>query len=163
MATELCKGIASLGRYNRGAYAGKKQPDGREWFGDLRVPNMPSTILEIEFHTNPEATNWIVKNPRTIGINIAQSIARIEGLKLKAQLYTGTYPMPVVSKRQGTPQNVKLWQQYLKWYGFKYIAVDGIFGNDTYNKTVSFQKANGLYPDGIVGQKTLDKAKTIKR
>lgn len=162
MATELCKGIATLGRYNRGAYAGKKQSDGREWFGDLRVPNMPSTILEIEFHTNPEATNWIVKNPYQIGANIGQTIARIEGLTLKAHKYGGTLPTAPVNKRVGTTLNIKRWQLFLCWYGTD-VAVDGSFGNDTYAKTVTFQRENGLVADGSAGYKTIAKASTVTK
>ena len=36
------------------------------------------------------------------------------------------------------------------------LNVDGDFGNNTYNAVVSFQKANGLSADGIVGEKTWD-------
>lgn len=162
MATELCKGIESMGRYNRGAIIGKKQSDGREWFGDLRVPNMPSTILEIEFHTNPEATNWIVKNPVAIGKNIARSIARIEKLVLKPQPYQGKLPANPVSKTMGTAVDIALWQRFLNWYG-ENVYVDGVFGQDTYNKTVTFQMQNGLKPDGIVGELTLAKASTVKK
>jgi hypothetical protein len=76
--------------------------------------------------------------------------------------YMGKYPTPVVSKTEGTPLNVKLWQQYLCWYGAD-VKVDGLFGPDTYLKTVAFQKANGLVPDGSVGPLTISKAKTIRR
>lgn len=162
MATELCKGIASLGRYNRGAYAGKKQSDGREWFGDLRVPNMPSTILEIEFHTNPEATNFIMKNPVTLGRNIAQSIARIENLVPIAQPYGGTLPTAPVSRNGGTMLNIKRWQAFLCWYGVD-VAVDGYFGKDTEAKTKTFQSQNGLVVDGLVGKFTIAKAQTVQR
>jgi len=166
MATELCKGIESLGRYNRGAYAGKKQSDGREWFGDLRVPNMPSTILEIEFHTNPDATSWIVSNPHIIGVNIAQSIARIEGLKLKAQPYTGTLPTAPIGRNSsgqyGTYTNKVRWQKFLCWYG-EDVAVDGSYGLDTKAKTITFQKENGLVPDGNAGYKTIGVAKIVTK
>jgi len=79
MATNLTYAIASMGRDNRGIFT-KRNSWGGEYFSDLRQPNMPSTILEIEFHTNPDATKWIVNNPITIGRKIAQAIAKTENL-----------------------------------------------------------------------------------
>ena len=35
------------------------------------------------------------------------------------------------------------------------LKADGIFGIKTENAVIAFQKENGLYPDGIVGKKTL--------
>jgi peptidoglycan hydrolase-like protein with peptidoglycan-binding domain len=162
MANGLCSAIASLGRYNRGAYAGKKQSDGREWFGDLRVPNMPSTILEIEFHTNPEATNWIVSNPVTIGTTIGQAIAQIEGLVAKPQTYGGKLPTAPVNRNVGTKANIILWQRFLCWYGVD-VAVDGSFGRDTEAKTRTFQSQNGLVPDGSAGYLTIRKASVVTK
>ena len=36
------------------------------------------------------------------------------------------------------------------------LKADGIFGTKTEKAVIKFQKENGLYPDGIVGKKTLD-------
>lgn len=36
------------------------------------------------------------------------------------------------------------------------LKADGIFGSITEKSVISFQKKNGLYPDGIVGKKTLN-------
>lgn len=79
MATNLTTDIASMGRDNRGIFV-KRNRSGAEWFSDLREPKMASVILEIEFHTNPDATSWLINNPIVIGRKIAQSIARTEGL-----------------------------------------------------------------------------------
>ena len=46
-------------------------------------------------------------------------------------------------------------QQRLKDLGYYSGNVDGIFGSDTYYAVISFQSANGLNPDGIVGNETL--------
>ena len=35
------------------------------------------------------------------------------------------------------------------------LKADGIFGSKTEKAVIKFQKDNGLYPDGIVGKKTL--------
>ncbi|MDD5946036.1 MAG: spore cortex-lytic enzyme [Clostridia bacterium] len=48
-------------------------------------------------------------------------------------------------------------QQRLKDLGYYSDNVDGIFGENTYYAVVSFQSANGLVPDGIVGNETLNR------
>lgn len=51
-------------------------------------------------------------------------------------------------------EDVKKIQQRLKKWGFYSGAVDGIFGSGTLSAVKSFQRKNGLTPDGIVGPKT---------
>lgn len=46
-------------------------------------------------------------------------------------------------------------QTRLKEWGYYDGAVDGIFGTQTRNAVIKFQKANGLVDDGIAGSKTL--------
>ncbi len=60
-----------------------------------------------------------------------------------------------LSKMGSTGNEVSDIQRVLKEWGYYTGAVDGIFGTATRNAVVSFQKANGLNPDGIVGSKTL--------
>ena len=45
-------------------------------------------------------------------------------------------------------------QQKLKTWGYYTGAVDGNFGQSTYNAIVLFQKKNGLVADGVVGKGT---------
>lgn len=45
-------------------------------------------------------------------------------------------------------------QQKLKQYGYFSGAVDGLFGQKTYDAVVWFQKKNGLKADGVVGNAT---------
>lgn len=45
-------------------------------------------------------------------------------------------------------------QQALVNHGYNTGGVDGIAGENTYNAVVAFQKANGLTPDGMVGNAT---------
>ncbi len=47
-------------------------------------------------------------------------------------------------------------QQKLKQYGYFNGAVDGVFGKDTYDAVVYFQRTNGLTADGVVGKATAD-------
>lgn len=53
--------------------------------------------------------------------------------------------------------NVKRVQEQLKAKGFGPLEVDGIAGPQTYSAVKSFQEANGLEPDGLVGPATLAK------
>ena len=43
---------------------------------------------------------------------------------------------------------------YIKGYS---LSIDGIYGSDTRNKVIAFQKANGLSADGICGKNTFEK------
>lgn len=50
--------------------------------------------------------------------------------------------------------DVKLVQSMLSRIGYNPGPVDGVFGNQTKQAVVTFQKANGLAPDGVVGPST---------
>jgi len=45
-------------------------------------------------------------------------------------------------------------QKKLKQWGYYAGAVDGVFGQSTYNAVIAFQKKNGLKADGVVGAAT---------
>lgn len=60
-----------------------------------------------------------------------------------------------LSKIGSTGSEVSQIQSRLKEWGYYNGAVDGVFGTNTRNAVIAFQKANGLTPDGIVGSKTL--------
>lgn len=61
--------------------------------------------------------------------------------------------MELIMKGKRGP-SVELLQLALKRYGLYKGKIDGIFGNETHNALVQFQKDNGLKPDGIAGMKT---------
>lgn len=46
-------------------------------------------------------------------------------------------------------------QQKLKQWGYYTGAVDGVFGQSTYDAVIQFQKKNGLTADGVAGTATL--------
>ncbi len=64
-----------------------------------------------------------------------------------------------VIRRGDRGTEVRIIQYYLNFLGFfnprlSQIGVDGVFGNETYNAVVNFQRLYGLTADGIVGRTT---------
>ena len=49
---------------------------------------------------------------------------------------------------------VRLVQQKLRQYGYMDGAADGVFGKETYDAVIWFQRKNGLTVDGVVGSAT---------
>lgn len=60
-----------------------------------------------------------------------------------------------LSKIGSSGDEVSQIQSKLKKWGYYSGQVDGIFGTETRNAVIKFQKKNGLTADGIVGSKTL--------
>lgn len=60
--------------------------------------------------------------------------------------------------KKGASGNITRWlQTKLNSLGYNCGAVDGIFGNNTKNGVMAYQRAKGLVVDGIVGAKTWSK------
>ena len=78
--------------------------------------------------------------------------------------YTGAFPTKTIKKgSKGT--NVTRWQKYLKWMGYS-LKADSVFGSVTKEKTKACQKKlgfTGKAVDGIVGPKTIEKAKAYSK
>ena len=53
-----------------------------------------------------------------------------------------------------TGEKVRQFQQKLSQWGYYSGAVDGVFGQATYDAVVRFQQKNGLRADGVVGSAT---------
>ena len=71
-----------------------------------------------------------------------------------------------VIKRGDRGQDVSTIQYFLNFIGnftnnIQPPAVDGIFGQGTYNSVVQFQRQYGLAPDGIVGRDTWNKLQAV--
>lgn len=85
MAVAVKDSIVGLGRKDRGI-KGRLNSTGGEYYADLRRPKMPAVIMEIDFHTNKDATYWLTHSQSKIGYAIANAIAKLDGL----YLYKGT-------------------------------------------------------------------------
>ena len=53
-------------------------------------------------------------------------------------------------------EQVRRVQQKLRQWGYYDGEVDGVFGQETYDAVVYFQKRNGLTADGVAGSQTLE-------
>lgn len=78
--------------------------------------------------------------------------------------YSGALPTKTI-KQGSKGTQVTRWQKYLKWMGYS-LDADGKFGGITKTKTIAAQKKFGFTGkdvDGIVGSKTIAKAKAYKK
>ncbi|MBS4917996.1 MAG: spore cortex-lytic enzyme [Clostridiales bacterium] len=70
-----------------------------------------------------------------------------------------SYPQPevteVLSKYGSRSEEVRQIQTKLKQWGYYFGNVDGIYGTQTQDAVIKFQKKNGLRVDGIAGPETL--------
>ncbi len=69
----------------------------------------------------------------------------------------GSATASALSKMGSRGNEVRNIQTRLKNWGYYKGAVDGIYGTQTKNAVIAFQRKNGLTPDGIAGPKTLEK------
>lgn len=77
--------------------------------------------------------------------------------------YTGSINQDISLRHGEYSDRVKLWQKFLNWAGYNCGSVDGKFGDNTLVQTKEFQKKAGLTADGIIGPKTLEKAKNTEK
>lgn len=72
-------------------------------------------------------------------------------------LLLGGATVSALSKMGSRGNEVRNIQTRLKSWGYYKGTVDGIYGTQTKNAVIAFQKKNGLTADGIAGPKTLEK------
>ncbi len=72
-------------------------------------------------------------------------------------LTLGGITASALSKMGSRGNEVKNIQTRLKKWGYYKGAIDGIYGTQTKNAVIAFQKKNNLTPDGVAGPKTLAK------
>ena len=69
--------------------------------------------------------------------------------------YEDASPLSVLSKLGSQGQEVRNIQSRLKEWGYYKGSVDGVYGQQTKNAVIKFQKKNGLKADGIAGNAPL--------
>lgn len=81
---------------------------------------------------------------------------RLTALLLAALLMIANAPQARAAVWWGsTGEQVRQVQQKLKQWGYYSGAVDGVYGQGTYDAVVLFQRKNGLTADGVAGTATL--------
>lgn len=109
-----------------------------------------------------EATSYIGK----YGNAASKSSIRIKEKKpsyVSVYRFTGGVNKDVAIRCGEYSDRVWLWQMFLKWAGFECGTVDGKFGDKTLAATKAFQKKCSITQDGIIGAKTLKKAKAYTK
>jgi N-acetylmuramoyl-L-alanine amidase len=173
LATNILSEIKKIGQNSRGTKT-KKNDNGNDYFGFIRDISCPSVIVECAFldnKTDVKIVDTEAENKR-MGVAIAHGILKYLGVKVaknkKTKKYDGEMPKLPSKGYLGKGDRgveVKKWQQFLVWYGCK-IAVDGVFGENTEASTIYFQTKMGFSKkliDGMVGKKTINKAKSVKK
>ena len=69
--------------------------------------------------------------------------------------FEDTAPLSALSKLGSRGQEVRNIQSRLKEWGYYKGSIDGVYGQQTKNAVIKFQKKNGLKADGIAGNATL--------
>ena len=168
LATNILKEMKKTGQNSRGTKV-KKNAKGEDYFGFVRDVDCPSVLCECAFIDSKDVEIIDTKAERKkMGEAIARGILKTLGIKItKPKVYNGEMPKLPAKGYLGygdSGTEVKKWQKYLVWYGYK-IDVDGSFGVNTKRATIDFQKKMGFatkWIDGLVGTKTIKQAKKVK-
>lgn len=133
---------------------------------ELRVPSAVSYYEEHVFHDNAEDAKWFHQNMRRIAQNAAEGLCEYLGEKF-VDPYAETNDEPVNNSTvvvelrklsKGMSGNdVRQAMLILKDRGFytaNIPASDTLFGDKMYAATLSFQKAEKIDIDGVIGKDT---------
>lgn len=86
------------------------------------------------------------KGPRAlVALALCAALLTLDAPNARAAVYWGS---------QG--EQVRQVQAKLKQWGYYDGAVDGVYGQETYDAVVLFQRRNGLAADGVAGSSTLE-------
>ena len=169
LSNNILAEMEKIGQNSRGAKI-KKNDSGRDYFGFVRLTDMPAVLVECAFLDNKTDVKIIdtkaerVKMGEAIGKGVLKTLG-ITPVKSKST-YTGNFP-----KLTGKGYiaygdygiNVERLQKFLNWYGKYGLKIDGKFGAKTREALKKFQDAEGLKIDAKFGVKSLAKAKAVKR
>lgn len=150
-----CGGYGADGYFGQGTYDSivKFQKDNGLVADGLAGEKTFAKLKEIKAAPVPEvkSTNWVSKlqaECNAQGLS-SQSVDGIPGSNTLVACPT---------LRIGAKGNItKLLQERLNGYGFNCGTPDGMFGSNTNNAVIQYQKSRGLDADGIVGKGTWSK------
>lgn len=152
-----------MGTRQAGKTATRKGQRG-EYYGVLRgaaAVGVPGLILEHSFHTNKQATEWLLDDTNLDKLAQAEAavIAQHYGINkpVTAERKEGVCTVEIkVLKKGAKGATVKAMQTLLIGYGFSCgeKGADGSFGGDTDKALRAYQKAKGLDPDASCGPAT---------
>ena len=173
----ILKRFEEIGQNSRGVKT-RMNAAGADYFGFIRLTEMPGVIVECGFIDNAKDRKLFDTDAelKKMGVAIAKGIIdTLESMGFKNSStakseakkgYSGTFPtLPkrgyFVSGDSGT--QVKNLQRLLNWAADTKLSVDGFAGPNTITSVRTFQEKYGLAQDGYFGKDCLAKAKTIKK
>jgi N-acetylmuramoyl-L-alanine amidase len=171
LAVNILNEMLTIGQNSRGAKV-KKNQYGNDYFGFIRLTNMPAVLVECAFVDNKKDVQIVDTEAerKIMGEAIARGVLKTLGVAdvivPKAMTYSGSFPvLPSRGylKKGDKGDQVKRLQNFLNWYGGYKLSVDGEFGAKTLSAVKKFQKSEGLTVDGKFGNASLKRAKIVKR
>lgn len=94
--------------------------------------------------------------------NNSISVGTWNGYK-RAYRFNGSVDKEMVILRGEYSDRVKDMQKFLNWYGDYKLTITGFYNTPTFNALKDFQKKENLVVDGIVGAKTIEAMKKVKK
>ena len=150
-------------KHRREVYPGTvKLVASSKWY-ELFKPKAVSYYEEHVFHDNLEDATWFHTHMKEIAESAAKGLCEYFGIPYVpgadkpaesiAGGFTAVFPQLVKGSKG---DKVRVLQELLlgRGYDLGTYGADGDFGSTTHRRVVSFQTAQGLSADGIVGEKT---------
>ncbi|MCL2753003.1 MAG: N-acetylmuramoyl-L-alanine amidase [Defluviitaleaceae bacterium] len=154
LAQAILNQLVALGFRDRGVKT-QINAGGQDAFAILRLTQMPAVLVECAFINSP--IDMAIFDTNRVAAAIAQGIRDV------FPIAGGFPPYPGTALRIGSRGDaVRQIQHCLNNVGMAHPSIprlntDGIFGQQTHNAVVAFQRIFGLNPDGVVGPLTWDR------
>lgn len=162
LGTELAKCIQkTMGTKQNGRTWERATESGVDWYGVIRgaaLVGVPGLILEHSFHTNTNATKWLMNDSNLDKLAREEATIIAKYYETKKTENTEVVKLPILRKgNKGA--SVKALQILLIGYGYSCgsTGADASFGGKTESAVKTYQTKNKLVVDGIVGKNTWNK------
>lgn len=139
---------------------------------EIKAAVAPTCYVEVDFHDVPNVALWLTKNKPQIAMEICKGICEYYGMAYVAEGSEEEVPdlepapkpsgkiegLPVVkSGSRGDAAKIVQGALIAKGYSCGSSGIDGVFGTASVAALKSYQKAQGITADGIVGPATWGK------